>query len=811
MLRPSRAARRSLVLGIAALLSLGGVTACGDDGAGLPAACTFAQGDLVITEVYAEPDGADKAKEWIEVYNASGHEIDLRGLRIYLSYNEGGRTLKRHTIDGDRTVLLAPGAYGLLSNGPTVAGVLWGYDGLLPDIPGGGARIALRCDDGSLVDDVCFGTPCGDTTFEFPDARSWTYQSAGVPDYLANDEPERWQPTRSTPAAQNPPPCLCPQPPEGVVPTGVGPGAVHITELMPDPAGPDSGSEWVELYVQADGWVDLSGLRVTTNAEKASGGLVLSRATGCTLVPGGEYVLIAGDYAIWGPPPADTTEPPDGSTDVPDGSTDVPDAPVPAAALEDGCPRIAGAFVHQISAKVAPGNASSGSASLAVWSPEGELLDLVEYSKSEVKQNYAVQFVEDEDGEDGEMLSCLAGRPYETEWSTPWTLFGTPGAANPPCDACFCQDTDGGIVEGKSPAPGEIVLTEVMPDVLGSETDFSEREWFEARLGEDATGGRDLACLKLRYPIDGSALSFVNPKRECLHVAAGEYAVFARSDVSDRNGGLPRVHVLFPKSGSGLKGDNGSLGLYLSDGTVLDEIEDWGPSGDGVARQFDADLLEDDPLSENDAPGGWCDAFAPYGDEPGQYGSPGAPNFSCTACYCKDEDDEWALAPPPAAGELRITEVFGNTPGSEASELEWIEVRSLAASVRYLNCVALVLDGERQDTIGKLDPTCAPIAPGAHAVLCASETAAAAVGIPECYGYDGRALKNSDTVGVATREGSLDTRVYEGLEDGVSWMQSGDDSGTWCDTPADRCWFDCGAGDPFVGTPGSPNPVCAAP
>jgi hypothetical protein len=959
-----------LTAGFAAALGLAAVAACGSNASGRPPECSLRPGDLVITEIFAEAVGSDEGKEWFEIYNASGRELDLRGLRVIFEYGELGKTQKRHTIDGDTPVTLAAGMYGAISSAVTpLPGDVWAYgvflgceagcvdecdadetgciddrtpfvcgeagdgdtcrerlpqtvcaagqacvagacqagcvdectldargchedgtpwvcgeagdgdacserlpqaacaagqacldgdcivgcvdecdpgergcldartpwlcgeaDGdpcrdrvaqatcgaaevcvgksrnLLAAMPAKGLRIGLVCGDGTLIDSVCFGQPCGASDFAFPEGRSWTYQSAAAPDHLANDEADRWQATRPTRGAPNPPPCLCPQPPEGVVPQAPGEDTLRITEVFPNPAGPDTGFEWFEFYVDGTGWFDLTGVRFTTNAEAAKSGLVLSRATGCVLFEGGRHYLVAGEYAIEGPP---TTTPSDGTPDEADaGSTAAPDAAsgdvadgLPAEE-EDACPRLGGLRVHQVTSKVTLGNASGDGSRLAIWSPRGQLWDVLLYKS--VIENRAVQRLFDEDGAE---TVCVAQKPYETSWAAPWTLFGTPGAPNPPCGACFCADVLGTVIEAQSPAPGEIVITEVLPDVLGSESEFAAREWFEAHLLPTAEGGRDLACVRLRKKATDKDVALVNANHGCLRFPEDAWILFGVSTDPDLNGGLPRVDVQYPKLGTGLTGDDGTLGLYLPDGTLLDEVS-WGKSDDGIARQLDADLLEDDPVADNDLTSSWCNAFVGYGDEAGQRGTPGQPNFSCTRCYCFDEDDEeWLEAPPPAAGELRITEVFGNTPGAEQATLEWLEVESLTPATRYLNCVSLFVDGARRPEIGLANPTCRPIPRDARLVLCADRAAALSHGISDCVAYSSRAFKNTDVIGIASRTDLIDSVTYTNLADGVSWMLGA--GGTFCQTPSSSCYFDCQSSNPFIGTPGAPNPACA--
>src|SRR5690606_14739309 len=61
----------ALVLGgiATSLLSL---SACGDGGGGREGGCeSIIAGDLVVTEIMANPPGPDSGSEWFEIYNAS--------------------------------------------------------------------------------------------------------------------------------------------------------------------------------------------------------------------------------------------------------------------------------------------------------------------------------------------------------------------------------------------------------------------------------------------------------------------------------------------------------------------------------------------------------------------------------------------------------------------------------------------------------------------------------------------------------------------------------------------------------------------
>ena len=99
---------RSL-LGLAPAL-LASACANGADDDACPAG--LLPGDLVISEIMANPPGADSQQEWFELYNASSSDINLEGL-VLVSSAVDGASAKPHTM-GD--VTLAGGEYLVVGN-----------------------------------------------------------------------------------------------------------------------------------------------------------------------------------------------------------------------------------------------------------------------------------------------------------------------------------------------------------------------------------------------------------------------------------------------------------------------------------------------------------------------------------------------------------------------------------------------------------------------------------------------------------------------------------------------------------------------
>lgn len=71
----------------------------------------------MITEVRGPQTGGDNRGQWFEVYNASGSEVDLRGLRVEFFDLQGGRPEpKRPILMRANDLTVPPGGYVTLGN-----------------------------------------------------------------------------------------------------------------------------------------------------------------------------------------------------------------------------------------------------------------------------------------------------------------------------------------------------------------------------------------------------------------------------------------------------------------------------------------------------------------------------------------------------------------------------------------------------------------------------------------------------------------------------------------------------------------------
>jgi hypothetical protein len=156
----------------------------------------------------------------------------------------------------------------------------------------------------------------------------------------------------------------------------------------------------------------------------------------------------------------------------------------------------------------------------------------------------------------------------------------------------------------------------------------------------------------------------------CQRLEAGDRLLWARSNETSSNGGLPPVDGLFRFF---LVNTDGQLYLGV-DGDVIDEVR-WSRARSGVAWQRD------------DA-GRWCDADTPYGD--GDLGNPGAVNPQCESGQVEGEarpeidppldpdscidGDERRARVVPEPGDLWITGVMASSSRVPDARGEWFEL-----------------------------------------------------------------------------------------------------------------------------------------
>ncbi|HEY1553860.1 MAG TPA: lamin tail domain-containing protein [Kofleriaceae bacterium] len=265
------------------------LAACRADPAPAPVACTdaLAPGELVVTEVLANPFGADPGHEWFELYNASGRALDLAGLSIAHSRPDGS-TAKTHRI---AELALATGQYAALGDVdpdrlPPYLDYGYGSDlGELYD--SGGGKLVLAC--GSTV----IAAASYDGVVEGHSREL----GEGLVDAQASADPASWceseravLPTGDfgTPGAANDcVPLAAGQCEDGGAARAIrtpAAGELAITEVMPDPAV-EPYEDWFEIENVGTRAVDVNGLGLDRAADARQPD-VIDRASCVPLAPG---------------------------------------------------------------------------------------------------------------------------------------------------------------------------------------------------------------------------------------------------------------------------------------------------------------------------------------------------------------------------------------------------------------------------------------------------------------------------------------------------------------------------------------------
>ena len=454
------------------------IAACARDEFAATGRCDdIAPGDLVITEVHANPDGSDGAGEYIELFNASRAPLTLDGLTLSSSRSDGTGS-KSHRFFG---VSMDARDFLVVGNAPLdsmPAYLDYSYGDTLGALRNSDARVAIRCEE-QLIDATSYERTSNGRALEL-DGRF-------APDHELNDEPSHWCTTPEgvdevspgnfgTPGFMNSP-CAFEEPGDGCLDSGARrairspePGQVHIREWMANPAGVDADLEWVEVLFSAG--ADLNGFELGPTPD------ALARSVDqdeCFPVGAGERVVFGASSAA--------------------------------------APRVDAELRFSL------GN--SGERRI-VAGLNGIVLDQVDYEGT--VEGRAWQLAPDE-----ELCLAPAADSYLSD------NFGTPGEPNPSCPLTLgpgmCMD-EGTPREIVSPSEGEARITEWMANPAAVEN--RDGEWLEVRF--DAAV--DLNGLVLS---DLGARTDAIEAEECLEVAAGAHVLFARNTNPAENGGLERV------------------------------------------------------------------------------------------------------------------------------------------------------------------------------------------------------------------------------------------------------------------------------
>jgi len=349
-------------------------------------------------------------------------------------------------------------------------------------------------------------------------------------------------------------------------------GDLVITELMPNPSGNDNLQEWFEVEVVND--VDLNQLELDRVGDTRASDVIA--AVDCIRVTAGTRLVFAR------------------SADP---------------AFNGGLPQVDGLFTFAL---VAGSVASPGDIRLVA---NGNLVDAVTWTSSPSAKSLQLDpDLVDPVANDNQSNFCNATTTYNGGAD-----LGTPGGLNGQCAILpppgHCNVGAGNRVI-KKPSAGDLVITEWLPNPSTTGAD-STQEWFE--ITNVSNSSFDINELGLDREGDTRAPDVVSIP-DCVAIAPGGFALFARSNDPNQNAGLPAVDATF---GFSLVDSNGNIQV-LDGVTVLDKVT-WTSSSNGISQQVDP---AHQTTTDNDSAANICGGNVAYGDGTNQ-GTPKAANHTC--------------------------------------------------------------------------------------------------------------------------------------------------------------------------------------
>lgn len=378
--------------------------------------------------------------------------------------------------------------------------------------------------------------------------------------------------------------------------------------------------------------------------------------------------------------------------------------------------------------------------------------------------------------------------------------FGTPGGENDcrPVIVGQCSD-GGGMRNAVPPAAGDLVITELMPNPVGTGDVDTNKEWFEFKVMNDV----DLNGLGIDR-LDTATTPDVLESADCIHVTAGSHVVIGRT-VDPSLNGMPPGTVIATFSKTGLVQSAGDLQL-IANGTQIDAVT-W--SGTSEGKSISLDPRSTDPAS-NDNLSNFCAGTALYNGE--DAGTPGAENMPCGGTQTGMCDDNGTLRPirKPAAGTLVISELIVN-PKTSDTDLEWFELANTSAGAFDLNDLTLKTNTSNTVTSAK----CISVAPGGFALIARNGNQATneLPVAPDLTVTINLTTNTTGTLSVLDGATVLDEMTWASSIDGASWALDPDKlTTTDNDAPAPTTGVWCAGTNAYSannkGTPKAANAQC---
>ncbi len=554
-------------------------------------------------------------------------------------------------------------------------------------------------------------------------------------------------------------------------------GDVIFTEVMANPAGSDTGTEYFEVYNTTDHDLDLAGCTITgkTDSEKFD---IAPADDGLhdTLIPAHGYLVF-------------------GASDV----------------IKHIIPSTAKVYVYN-----GRNYALSNTRDILGLVCGDTEIDTFSYD-SKPPTNSSLQLIPDKfNATDNDYIInwCPTARQRTTliksddninfPYNPDYQNFGTPGAEN----LSTCTATP------EKPEPGEMIFTEIMPDPASNDAnkqyvELYNKSPFDLELNNCSLQTNE-GEVNLTDVIVQSGQYLVVGREEHVSTAVGEAAVFF-----DSAGSLKLAH------------DADQLILSCNEVTI-DKVSYDTTNGWKVTEGYSLNLDPEKYSAEaNDAADAWCTATSEingdYNDDKDNdnnvlvnYGSPGAKNDTC------------------ASIPLIFTEVMANPKASPELGLEYFELYNRSdKEVDLTGCVVTSNNGGEAFTIqctNDGDHDC-KVPAGGYIVFGSSDKVKAVINQgSKFYNYEGQedggktlSLKNSsDDITITCDQKKLVAFKYNRTTNGESWtldpayydkVSSQDQKNTddgWCVTPK-QTEYQIGGNDfsdQDYGTPGKQGPAC---
>ena len=360
--------------------------------------------------------------------------------------------------------------------------------------------------------------------------------------------------------------------------------------------------------------------------------------------------------------------------------------------------------------------------------------------------------------------------------------FGTPGSDNDCTPIVIGQCNGAGTMRDATlPAPGDLIVTEVMPNP-GAVSD-TEGEWFEIF----AINPFDLNGVGLDRAGDTANPNIISSP-DCIHVTAGTYAVFAKNIDPGMNGGIPAATIRAAFTFSLVDGTVAAPGdvRIMAGANVIDAIT-WTSTRSAKSHALDPDILD---ATGNDQESNFCDGSTVFGG--GDQGTPGTANVQCSGTTAGMCNMGGTLRPivKPTAGDLVISEYLANPAGTvtgvDAAQ-EWFEITNTGTAAFDLNGLGLKGTAATINLITSAD--CKSVTPAGFAIFAHGTDPLVNGGLPAPDATFTFALGNT-TGGLSVLDGltPLDAVTWTSASDGATdQLKPANTTVTDNDTAANFC------------------------